>query len=200
MTAAVSSAVAKFKSLGIDHVMIQDGPAGVWGGDGLTLEWFDQSRSQRYYPRYGMNPYNNPGAWQINDSTEMDKGLAVDSADYDASKDAGWRPNAFRQQCFKIEADAGFPISSSNPNDEAAAASTCDAVFFLQKVVNRMSLITSGNFIGAAEQLGTAMPSAEIYGTKLFPGRHDGGDELRSEEYLDSCKCLVYKGPPYYAD
>jgi hypothetical protein len=199
MTAAVSSAVAKFKSLGIDHVMIQDGAAGVFGGDGLTLEWFDQSRSQQYFPRYGMNPYNNPGAWQLNDSKEMDHGLAVDSADYDVSKDAGWRRNNFREQCFKIEADAGFPVRSSNPNDEAIAGQACDYVFFLQRVLNGLSAISADGFITGAERLGTSLPSATIYGTNLFPGRRDGGDELRPEEYLDSCKCLRYEGPPAYA-
>jgi hypothetical protein len=199
MTAAVSSAVTKFKSLGIDHVMIQDGPAGVWGGDGLTLEWMDQAKSQDYYPRYGANPLNNPGA-SINPSDEMNKELAVDDADYDASYDQGWHPNQARALCYKIEADAGYPVKSSNPNDEAAAAGSCDGIFFLQAVLNRVPQVSISDFVQQTQQLGTSFASSLIYGTKFLPGRRDGGDEFRTEEYFSSCSCLQYQSSPYYPD
>lgn len=39
-----------------------------------------------------------------------------------------------------------------------------------------------------------------VYGTKLFPGRRDGGNMVRTEEYFESCRCLKYKGPPSYSD
>src|SRR5207245_2311582 len=61
MTASLSSTVAKFKALGIDHVMIQDGNAGVFSGDGITFEFQNSAKSQRYYPRYGGNGNNAPG-------------------------------------------------------------------------------------------------------------------------------------------
>jgi len=199
MSAAVSNAVTKFKSLGIDHVMIQDGPAGVWGGDGLTLEWMDQAKSQDYYPRYGANPLNNPGT-SINPSDEQNKELAVDDADYDGSYDQGWHANQARTLCYQIEAKAGYPVSSSNPNDEAAASSSCDAVFFLQKVLNAVPEVSVSAFMQAAANLGTSFATAQIYGTKFIPGRRDGGDEFRTEEYFSSCSCLQYQGAPYYPD
>lgn len=199
MTAAVSSAVAKFKSLGIDHVIIQDGPAGVWAGTGLTFEWMNQAKSQRYYPRYGQNTYNSPG-WDVLPADQMDRALAIDQSDYDKKFDAGWKVNKFREDCYKIQRDAGYPVSSSNANDEVIAGASCDIVFFLQRVINGLGFITSDNFIQAAQKLGTSMPSALVYGTKLFPGRRDGGNMVRTEEYFESCRCLKYKGPPYYSD
>jgi hypothetical protein len=199
MTAAVSSAVAKFKSLNIDHVIIQDGPAGVWGGTGLTFEWMNQAKSQNYYPRYGQNTYNSPG-WDVLPADQMNNAIAIDQSDYDKKFDQGWHVNKFREDCFRIETQAGYPPQSDNLNDEAIAGAACDAVFLMQRVINSSSLITATNFVNSVERLGTGMPSAIVYGTKLFPGRRDGGNMVRTEIYLQSCRCLQYKGAPYYSD
>jgi len=199
MTAAVSSAVAKFKALGIDHVMIQDGPAGVWSGDGLTFEWEQQSKSQNYYPRYGGNANNAPG-FAVNPHDEEDHELAVDGSDNDKANDVGWHTNQTREKCFKIQADAGYPVSSSNTNDEGIAAAVCDAIFFLQRVVNSASVLSNDEIVRVTQQLGKSFPTALIYGSYFFPGRRDGGNMVRIEEYLQSCNCLKYKGPPVYTD
>ena len=90
--------------------------------------------------------------------------------------------------------------SSSNTNDEGIAAIYCDYVFLLQKVINQLSAVGADEFIGMAEHLGKSFPSAFVYGTNFFPGRRDGSDMIRTEEYLNSCRCLKYKGPPAYAD
>jgi hypothetical protein len=199
MTAAVSSAVAKFKSLGIDHVIIQDGPAGVWAGAGLTFEWMNQAKSQRYYPRYGQNSYNAPG-WDVLPADQMDRAVAISATDIDKSYDEGWKINQFREKCFKIHADAGYPVKSSNRNDPGIAAGSCDLVFFLQRVINGLPLISADNFIAAAQRLGRTMPSASVYGINLFPGRRDGGAMVRTQDYYESCRCLKFRGPPYDTD
>jgi hypothetical protein len=200
MTAATNSAVAKFKSAGIDHVIVQDGGAGVFGGTGLTLEWMNAAKSQRYYPRYGQNAANSPG-WSVLPSDQMDHAIAVDHSDYDKSKDAGASVNEAREYCFKIMAAAGYPVNSSNANDEVFAGLACDFVFFMQRVMNNsLSQLTADGFVNAAQQLGTSFKSAVVYGTKLIPGRRDGGGMVRTEEYFDSCKCLKYKTAPAYGD
>jgi len=199
MTAAVGSAVAKFKSLGIDHVIIQDGADGVWAGDGLTLEFMDQAKSQAYYPRYGQNGQNNPGA-SLNPSDEQNNALAVSQSDYDPTYDAGWHQNPARVSCFQLQGAAGYPVSSSNPNDEVTAASACDYIFFLQKVVNGLSTITANGFVAQAQTLQTSFPNALVYGSKFLSGRRDGADEVRTEQYSSSCSCLKFQGGPYYPD
>jgi hypothetical protein len=198
-TASVSSAVAKFKSQGIDHVIIQDGSAGVFGGTGLTFEWMNQAKSQRYYPRYGQNTGNSPG-WSVLPSDQMDRAIAIDHADYDKKFDEGWRTNVTRERCFKMMADAGYPVNSSNANDEVIAGSACDMTSFFQRVLNKSSLITNDNFIKVAATLGTSFPSAVVYGTKFVSGRRDGGGMMRTEEYFDSCKCLKFTSKPAYSD
>jgi hypothetical protein len=199
MAAAVSSAVAKFHSEGIDHVIVQDGPpANSFCSNGcLTLVWADAAKSQQWYPRYGQNANNAPG-FAGYPPDEMDHALAIDQADSDPSNDKGWRTNAARTTCFKIQADAGLPVSSSHKVDEAIAALYCDYVFFLQRVINRLSVISNDAFMRAAEGLGTSFPNAFVYGSKFLPGKHDGGDMVRTEEYSASCQCLTYQGPPYY--
>ena len=199
MSAAVGSAVTKFKSLGIDHVIIQDGSAGVWAGDGLTLEFMDQAKSQGYYPRYGQNGLNNPGT-SLNPSDEQNNALAISQSDYDPTYDAGWHANPARTSCFQIQAAAGYPVASSNPNDEVTAASSCDYIFFLQRVVNGLSSITANGFAAQAQTLGTGFATAVVYGTKFMSGRRDGADEVRTETYSSSCSCLRFQGGPYYPD
>ncbi len=197
MSAAVSSAITKFRSEGIDHVIIQDGPAGVWSGTGLTFEWMNQAKSQRYYPRYGQNALNSPG-WDVLPADQMDRAIAVMDSDNDAKYDQGWHTNKTRKKCFKIMADAGYPVRSSNENDEGIAAQVCDIVFFTQMVMNRASSLTSDGFVQTVETLGRDFPSAYVYGTEFGPGLHDGSAAVRKAEYFQSCKCLKYSGAPYY--
>jgi len=197
--ASVSSAVTKFRAMGIDHVIVQDGAAGVFGGGGLTLEWMNQAKSQHYYPRYGQNFENVPG-WSIYPSDEMNNAIAVDQNDLDRSRDADWHINSTREHCYQIEASAGYPVKQDNINDELAAASACDLVFMFQRLMKTMSLITADAFMAGVNGLGTSYPSSEVYGTKFAPSLHGGGGMVRTEEYFASCQCLHYLTAPYYAD
>jgi hypothetical protein len=200
MTAATSSAVNKMRTAGVDHVIIADGPAGVWAGGGLTLEFMNNAKSQRWYPRYGQNAYNLPGD-SVLPSDQMDKALAILPTDDSAKNDEGWHLNKRRELCYKIQADAGMPVKPSNSGDETIAAHTCDTIFFIQQAVNAIdTVITNDTFVQAVEAFGTSFPSAAVYGTKFGPGLHDGAAMVRTAEYFDSCKCLKYSGPPYYAD
>jgi hypothetical protein len=198
MSAAMRSVVTKFRSEGIDHVIIEDGHAGVWAGGGLTLEFMDQAESQVYHPRYGQNADNIPGSSEL-PSDQMDKAIAIMDSDAEPKNDAGWHENKTRQKCFKIEADAGFPVSTSNSEDEDLAAQACDTVFFLQRVINGLTTsLTSDAFVSGVAQLGRSWPSAYVYGTQFAPGLRDGSAEVRRAEYFQSCGCLRYAGPPYY--
>src|SRR3954454_19519962 len=197
MSATMSSIVTKFRTDGVDHVIIQDGHAGVWAGTGLTLEFMDQAESQKYYPRYGQNAANSPG-WSGLPSDQMDKALAILDSDYEPKDDAGWHPNRQRELCWKIEADAGSPISPSNVEDEGLAAQSCDEIFFLQAAINRLHVITTDGLVQAVDGFGRTFPSAVVYGTQFAAGLHDGSAAVRQAEYSASCKCLTYKGSPYY--
>jgi hypothetical protein len=197
MSATMSSIVTKFRTDGIDHVIIQDGHAGVWAGTGLTLEFMDQAESQKYYPRYGQNANNSPG-WSGLPSDQMDKAIAIMDSDFEPKDDAGWHSNKQRELCWQIEKDAGYPVSSSNVNDEGLAGQACDQVFFLQKNINRLQSITSDTFMQSVNSLGRTFPSAFVYGTQFAAGLHDGSAAVRQASYSAGCQCLTYSGAPYY--
>jgi hypothetical protein len=197
-TAAVSSAINKFRALGIDHVIIQDGHAGVFNGAGLTLEWMDQAKSQHYKPRYGQNSGNAPG-WAVLPADQMDNALAIDNSDDDVKFDKGWHANPQRDKCFKIEANAGYAVHSSNENDEGIAAQACDIVFMFQRAMNGVSVVSNDSLVQAISGFGKTLGSALVYGNNFFPGRRDGGDMVRTEIYHKSCQCLQFMGQPYWA-
>lgn len=197
LAAQMRSTVAKFKALGINHVIIQDGPAGVWAGGGLTLEFMNNAKSQNYYPRYGENAYNIPGSSQL-PADEQNHELAILDSDSKPSDDDGWHQNAQRQKCFKIESDAGLP--PKNENDQSLAAQYCDVIFFLQRLINSVSVLNADTVINQVATLGTSFKPAYVYGTNLFPGRRDGSDKVRQAEFFQSCNCLKYSGPPYQPD
>jgi hypothetical protein len=197
MTAQISNAIVRFRSQGIDHVIVQDGPAGLTAGGLLTFEWTHQAKSQGFYPRYGLNVYNIPG-WSVYPSDQMDHALAIDQSDYDPVFDEGWRTNQARERCYKLVADAGFPVQ--NTEDRKVTSHACDFVFFLQHVLNRMSVVSADEFIQETSRLGTSFASAYVYGTKFGPGQRDGGDLVRTAEFLASCNCLRYTGDPYSPD
>jgi hypothetical protein len=199
MTAQVSGIVTKFRSLGIDHVIIQDGPNGVFSGGGITLEFMNNAKSQRYYPRYGQNIYNIPGSSEL-PADQQNRAIAILDDDEQPSHDAGWHANAAREKCFKIQADAGLPVSESNDNDEGLAAQACDVVFFLQQVINQLPVLSTDAFVSQVQKLGTTFKPAFVYGTRMFPGRLDGSDLVRQAEYFQSCQCLKFSGPPYQPD
>lgn len=199
LSSQMASAVQKFKTLGVDHVIIQDGTAGVWAGGGLTLEFMNNAKSQRYYPRYGENAYNLPGSTDL-PADEQNHLIAILDADEDPKNDAGWHQNVQREKCFKIQAEAGLPVSESNDNDEGLAAQACDVVFFLQQVINQLPVLSTDALVSQVQKLGTSFKSAFVYGTRFFPGRLDGSDQVRQAQYYQSCGCLKFSGPPYQPD
>src|SRR5205814_3016493 len=112
---------------------------------------------------YGQNAYNSPGA-SILPPDQMDRAVAIDFSDYDPKFDEGWHSNASRDLCFKIQADAGYPVESSHASDETIAAQVCDRIFFLQKVVNGLSNISADSFVQAVGGVGTSFQPALVYG------------------------------------
>jgi hypothetical protein len=198
-SAAISSAITKFQSEGIDHVILQDGGAGVLGGGGgLTLLWMNQAKSQRYYPRYGQNIYNSPGD-SLLPADQQDHAIAIDQSDFDRRMDAGFRPNAVREKCHRIMQDAGMPVANNYASDQQVAGLACDFTFMIHRTINSVAVITNDSVVAALPALGRSLGSALVYGNKFVPGRRDGGSLVRAEEYFADCECLRYLGTPYDA-
>ena len=200
-SADVSSAVLKFRQEGVTHVFMVDGPAGVFGGTGLTLLFIKNAGSQHYYPRYGMNDSNSPqagidaGLWTAND---VRGSRVVSSANILDSSDAGIAPNLARKQCLALMARHG--IKPANVNQRGFILRSCEFVWFL-KVVLRTEHTTVNRdvFMARVAQLGTGFASPTAYRTFFSAAQHDGVAGLRREALSDSCGCYTYIGGIYAA-
>ncbi|HVE98501.1 MAG TPA: hypothetical protein VNA12_04910 [Mycobacteriales bacterium] len=193
-SAAVGSAVLAFKSAQVDHVLIQDGSAGLFGMGGLTLLFLQHAEQQDYYPRYGFNANNVPG-FEIYPPAQQHGMLAVDFSDYTPRHDEGIAPNPARERCFKIMRENG--ISLSGTNAMATAAGACDGVWFLETLLERATAPTLRGALDAATSLGTSYVSPNVYGTRLAPNKRDGGELARNAKFDDACRCMRYTTKPY---
>jgi len=197
---AISSAALRFSSEGITHVLILDGPAGVFSGTGLTLLWLKGAGSQQYYPRYGFNTNNSAdagydaGLWNARDIKDA---RYVTWASYSAATDQGIPANPSRTACQAIMRKAGIDVS--DVAKLVAALSACDEVWVLRDALNRGS--GEATLRGAVEglnALGTSFRSARSYGTRFASDRHDGAAAVRLAYFVDSA--WQYRGQPFSTD
>lgn len=200
-SAAASNAVLTFRNSGVDHVLIVDGPAGVFGGTGLTLLFVKAAGAQLYHPRYGLNDSNSPesgrqaGLWSADD---MRGARVVSWDDVLDESDKGAAPNVRRKACLGLMAHEG--ISTTDLNARGAALRACDYVWFLRDTLGvAPAAISRDVFIGAVNRLGSSYRSPMLYGTSFAAGQHDGVGKLRLMKLDDTCGCFVYASAPYPA-
>lgn len=193
-SSAVSSAVLAFQSAGIDHVLIQDGAAGVFGLGGLTLLFLNNAKSQNYFPRYGFNANNVPG-FSIYPADQQRGMLAVDFSDYMPTQDEGIAPNPARERCFDVLRKGG--VTPSDQATYATGADTCDGIWFIETLLKKASEPTLQGVLQAAGSLGTSYLSPLVYGTLLDGSRRDGGHLARNARFDSGCSCMRYTSKPY---
>jgi hypothetical protein len=199
-SAQVNNAVLKFSSLGIDHVMMLDGSAGLCGVGCMGTLFMRRAQSQQYYPQYGLNDSNGPVAGQqagFYPNDELRRSMSVGWTDLDKSYDQGWHVNAVRERCYALMRKHGVDLS--NVNAELVALEACDELWFFRTVTDRLgnTPLTVDNLIAAINTLGSSFASTGAYGTYLSPAQHDGAAAVRNLRFVDSCTCYRYTSPPY---
>lgn len=196
--AAVSSAVLKFRTEGVTHVLIADGPAGAFQGTGLTLLFFKSASSQNYYPAYGLNTTNSPvsglkaGLWT---NRELKGSHAVMWDNEDPDSDKGIKANTQRKRCFKLMRDNGVQLPNENAKGFALAA--CDEVWFFEAVGNRAPSLSVAGFMQAVDGLGSAYRGPAAYANFFGPQRHDGVAAARNAVYKEGCGCFRFTTGAY---
>jgi len=199
---ATSSAVLRFRQRGVTHVLLADGPAGVFGNSGLTLFFLKAASAQQYKPRYGMNSSSSPqggidaGYWTADD---VRGARAVEWLDEDDAHDEGITRNATRVRCFALMASKG--VTLSNVNARGAALRACDLVWFLRAAVRvAPSPPTLAGTLRAIGGLGASYASPITYRTLFAPARHYGVNAVRTLGLDDECDCFRFYAPPYPLD
>jgi hypothetical protein len=201
-SAAINNAILKFSTLGIDHVLLLDGPAGVCGGACITIEWLKRAESQQYYPRYGFNDTNSAIELQklnILSARQAQGSIYINWTDAGPDYETGLTPNPQLQACFKIMRKNG--IDMSNANSKGAAIGACTTMWFLQTVALKMAALnlplSSANFIAAVNQLRYGYSSPSAYANYFSAQQHDGAAGVRHARFVNSCSCYKWIGTIY---
>lgn len=195
-SSAINSAVLAFREKGIDHVFLADGPAGIFRGGGLTLQFLNAARSQRYFPRYGFNGSNAPGDPALPADQQVGM-IAINSNDFEKSNDEGIAVNPQRERCYALMKKKNLKATDGGGTG-LIAVQACDLAWFAEAVFKRATRGTTlPDVIAATESIGTSYRSPFTYGNRLGPGRHDGIAYFRNARFDEACSCMKYTSKPY---
>jgi len=203
-SAAVNNAVLKFATLGIDHVFVMDGQAGLCGGSCLSIEWLKRAESQQYYPDYAFNDKNS--AIELAKLGILSKRQAVGSiyinwTDAGPDYEKGLKPNPQLQECIKIM--KAHNIDMSNANQQGAAYAACEDMWFMQTVGEKLTSmnldLSTPNFINAVDALGYSYLSPLSYANYFSAQQHDGAAGVRHGKWVpcNDLNCYKWIGTVY---
>jgi hypothetical protein len=193
-SADVAFGTLKFRSAGIDHVMILDDSSLV------GQIWMGQASSQRYRPRYGLNSVNGPLLLSKNEPA----GQLIGSVgvgwfpDFDVDFAQDPPANASTRRCRAIMRSIG--VSLKDRASEGLAMNTCDTFWFLKAAIESSTEFSPAGLATAVAGLGTSYVPAGGFAAKFGPGRPDGAAAARDFEFVASCSCFKYTSQPYAID
>ncbi|MGH2685177.1 MAG: hypothetical protein ACRDJP_06915 [Actinomycetota bacterium] len=199
-SADVNSAVLRFQTQGITHVMILAGPAGLCSGACLESLVLNRSKSQGYYPRYGFNANNLPVAGQqagLYPNDQLRRSVAVEWSALDEGTDEGWKTNQARESCYALMRKHGVPLE--NANQKGYASFACDQFRFIQLVIGKMdgAPLNADNFMVGVNKVGGSFASINAFATNITAKQHDGVAAARNMSFQDGCECYKWTTQPY---
>ena len=180
--AQMSAAVLQMKTAGIDHVIATPDSGNV------TLFFPQQAESQDYHPRYAFTSVNYPELMKNVPEDQAARSMSVSFMIIDAENPgqmATNAPNASRTRCdtlFKGKTGGG-----------PAPFLFCDFMNVAGAALKGARQIDAATLQAGVEALGTSMPGAANYGgTRLGPGRYDGGTTVRVMQWDSAIKDYRY--------
>jgi hypothetical protein len=200
LTAALQSAVLRFRSHHVDHVIIFE------TGGVLTLFFTKAAESQHYRPRYAASTNNG--------SQALIDGAGLPKAQFEGAVGFGFSPlldlpysqntldgpysNAMRRHCHTLATADGQQFTDAN--GEATATTPCNELYLLRDALKTQGKTVSADSIFAGlNALGSKFEASGSLGTRFSSSRHDGGSGYRYWAYQDSCGCFGYTGPLRHA-
>jgi len=194
IAAAASNAVLRFRSSGVEHVIIME-PSGV-----TSLLFANNANSQGYHPRYGLNSQN--GVQALADSGGYPKAQLtgavgvgfLPSLDITPSQnpDDGPYSNDTRKRCVNLYKAHG--VSFSDTNAKAIGLNNCNSMWFFEKAADAIKgALNRDNFLAAVNQMGSSFQSVDTFATNFSPAQHDGAAAVRYWAYDAGCQCMAYK-------
>ena len=189
---AVSSAVLRFRSSGVTHVLIFESNAIA------TLLFANNADSQGYRPRYGVTSGNgtqaliDTGAYpegQRNGVVGIGwlPGLDITPAE---NPDDGPYSNNARRQCIEMYRRGG--VTFENPNAAVVGLTTCNSFNLLKMALESAPTPTRDGFVAAMNALGSRFESAATFAIRFDADHHDGTSAYRHWAYTPACGCMRY--------
>jgi ABC-type branched-subunit amino acid transport system substrate-binding protein len=194
--ADIQSAVLRFRQNGVSHVIVLD------ANGSLTLHMLNNMRSQRYFPRLGINSAT--GVQALYD------GYAQDAQSFNGAVGLGWLPvldlppgagdryfTRGTKDCIAmVERRTGQRFADTN--SASVALGYCDQLYLLAEAINRAAgAVTRVAVSAAIEALGGRFASAGTRGLFFSPNRHDGIEFGYDMRFDSSCKCVKYVSSPF---
>jgi hypothetical protein len=199
-SSAAGSAVLNFRTKGIDHVIVLDGPAGVASGAILWIEWSRQADSQQYYPRHGLNSTSGFNALASDiPKKEMENSVGIGWFPSLEETSTDWANTPLSPQgklCMQIMKDAGQQQSGANA--QAIQFAICDNAFFMKEVFDPITgPLNQQTALAAINAVGTRHQSLMTFGVDFTPDKHDAAYLVRNMAFQDGCTCYRYTSQPY---
>lgn len=191
----VQSAILRFKSVGVTHVIILEGAAGIAGGGHLMFLFTNQAEPQAYRPRYGLN--SGVGLNGVSPQTpegQLDGARAVGWVDPYDMPESKRLDNATVRRCRRIMKRAGLPSEGFTFADSLLK---CEQVFFFVMALDRAGAPHHDAFVAGVNAIGTGYTSGVALATRFSPDQHDGVAAVRNAKYVPSCRCFHPTSKPY---
>lgn len=189
----IQSAVLRFRSNGVTHVVIFDNNGGV------TLFFGQNAENQNYRPRYGITTANyvqalieggNLNPRQARGAAGLGYLPLIDLRPQDNPVDGPYS-NATRRLCLDIYRKAGIDVS--NFNARAVAFNFCDKILFFAHVARKVDgPLTRDAFRREVERLVTSYPTTALQVTRFDAAHHYGVGRGYDIRFDDGCTCQKY--------
>lgn len=189
MSSSISSAVLRFRTNGVTHVIIFDQQGRI------TTFFTPAAESQEYRPRYG---FTSQAGFQVGLN-----GGGVSPEQAEGAAGIGWLP-AFdvpidrtklspgAKRCDEFFSRKGMPAAGENAM--LIQQFQCQDAWLLDTVMDRLTAdVTREAFIGVAETAGPLLSAAGL-GMGFDARNHDGVTAVRNVGWNAACGCFRYVG------
>ena len=192
--AQASNAVLRFRSEGIDRVLL------LASTGGQAFFFMPQAENQNYHPRYGLTTFEQPYFLQSNESPNQLAGAEgigwQPTIDTDQPHDPG--PTPGRAACADIMKRAG--VTFADRGVENAAYSVCESFFLVRDALSGATDVTPAALQRGVYRLGAGFSPVLTLGTHFGPGRQGPVTAVRPIHFDTGCACFVYTGPVIRVD
>jgi hypothetical protein len=169
----------RFKSENVTHVF------------GSSVPFMQQSESQRYRPRYFLE--YQPNTFAQNVPAEQLSGAMSESyvpmLDVAEGQDPG-PPTSASKTCLEVMRKGG-----QQPDSRSVVwymQTICDGLFFMKAAIDNHGALGDTALRPALEALGSRVPSAMTWATRLSRSQHAGTYGLRDLSFRSDCSCFAY--------